>query len=314
MHVSWWILVPLSFVLADFPVSLGSVPAVLYSHKLCPGLLDYQSNYDESTTLPLSSFVEVAEKLISNRRSDAFVFVNIPGLTVTDFTIYRNILGSLEYYVSKSSTALRFERVEPSSQKNDLFDELIFHATEEWEIEDHIVVNGNHTETFERYIDWRPRTIRIDFDTVPLVNRREYFVYCDKIIKHVLGQLPSAEHTMILTSLSLPPTQVESEAGLGTLRIFPDVFEDPERSSDNEKNHQNVLNNLGFNEFRPKFSGIADEHLSVFDPEFLSRHYHILELVMVTTIGYIGLQLFLLLRARNTRTAKEKISAKKKQQ
>ncbi|SCU77822.1 LADA_0A02388g1_1 [Lachancea dasiensis] len=315
MRILWWTLLQLTLAMAGSS-SKESAPALLFSYKLTPGLLNYQVDYNESTILPQSLFLEIAELLISGHRSDAYLFINIPGLTASDFSMYRTSLKFLETSIRSSSTALRFEKAETNGDGTDNYQKLIAYAQEEWEIEDHIDLRGNHTQNFERYIDWRPRTIRVEFEPAPEEYREDYFSYCDKILKHVLGQLPTPDNTVILTSLSSGGAASKSihEAFQG-VRIFPEVFQDPMKLSDHEKNPHSALARGSFNARVPKFSGMTDERLSALDPEFLNRHRSTLQIVVAATVGYAMLQIFLTIRRRKVREPSHgKVSVEKKKQ
>ncbi|SCU85671.1 LAME_0D02278g1_1 [Lachancea meyersii CBS 8951] len=295
-----------------------SVPAVLGSHKLAAGLLEYQVQYDNSNVLSQDSFVNVAEKMISRHRSDAYLFVNIPGLTVSDFAQYHTQLESLEKVLKLSSTALRFEDVEVERTWEDVFDKLISFAEEEWDITDRIEVRDNHMESFQRYIDWRPRTIRIDFDEIPSENKGEYFGYCDQVLRHVLGQLPTADNTIILTSLVSQNNTAVAPAGsheaTGLTRIFPDVFEDPQKKADIEKNAQKVQKRHVLNAPKPRFTGMEDTYLSVFDTDFLDQNCTIIELIVLSPLAYAILQLATRGLAWRSSQTRRKVPEQKKNQ
>ncbi|SCU85353.1 LAFA_0D15214g1_1 [Lachancea sp. 'fantastica'] len=300
----------LSLLGALIPLSTQeTVPAVLSSHQLTPGLLKYQQDYDNANVLPQDLFFDIAQRFISKTRSDAYLFINIPGLRATDLIEHQEQLGSFVKYLETSSTALRFENVEMGPDWEEIFDNLVSYTEEEWDITDSIELWKNHTETFERYIDWRPRVIRVEFDQVSSESRAEYFGYCDRTIRHLLGQIPSSDTKIILTSRT--GSGGENEA---SVRIFPHIFEDSTKKTDFEKNKHSVMKTHELNTPQPKFTGMADIRLSIVDADFLSQHGTTIKLIIFSSLTYTIFQLALWNRTKRPSQPKKKVVEQKKNQ
>ncbi|CEP60688.1 Big1p LALA0_S01e16688g [Lachancea lanzarotensis] len=286
-----------------------SVPAVLSSHQLTSGLLKYQEDYDSANVLPQELFLEIAEKFISGSRSDAYLFINIPGLRASDFSDHREQLKTIEKYLETSSTALRFENLEIEQEWEEVFDKLVSYTEEEWDITDRIELWSDHIDAFERYIDWRPRTVRIEFEQAPAGNRAGFFAYCDRTIKHVLGQIPSSDTKIVLTSRTGNTEETESPT-----RIFSDIFEDPQKKTDIEKNKHTVQKKHELNTPHPRFTGMVDSRLSLVDPAFLKQHGTTIKMIIISSLTYAVAQLILWNRTKGHTRLRQKVAEQKKNQ
>ena len=77
-----------------------------------PGILKYQEDYDRAVTLPRDTFIQAAEKFLGVCNADTYVFINQPGLRKLDFLEFETEFVSLQRYIRRSSTAIKFEKVD----------------------------------------------------------------------------------------------------------------------------------------------------------------------------------------------------------
>lgn len=146
----------------------ATVPAILFSYKLyvklwfimiidvwlttnwfgsSPGIIGYREEIDAVESLSLERFSVISKELLGQCNSDAYVFINQPGLRKQDFSTYKKEFISLQRYIYSASTALDFESVQLPS--NDTFNQLINYVNGECKIDKFISVEGNKTNGFE---------------------------------------------------------------------------------------------------------------------------------------------------------------------
>lgn len=215
------------------------------------------------------------------------MFINQPGIRLRDFIDYQKEFLNLQRYLFASSTALKFERVKPLPEET--FDELIDQVRESCNIEEVITITGNDTSTFEPYIDVGKRAIRIDYPQLPENNndRSAAISDYDRFLRQILAQIPSPELTIIYTSLG-PYEFIESEEGyLGSMNIYPEIFLDPSRSQEVERNDHSLDDPSVLNEHHPKFIGMSSEYVSIFDQEFIAENIGLLRMIITIFIAFI---------------------------
>ncbi|CAB4252019.1 similar to Saccharomyces cerevisiae YHR101C BIG1 Integral membrane protein of the endoplasmic reticulum, required for normal content of cell wall beta- 1,6-glucan [Maudiozyma barnettii] len=265
----------LSFLLVLLPITAGandnlvvqkSVPVLLFSHKVSPGLLKYQKNYDPKTTVPIESFEIISHELIDHCNSDTYIYVNIPGLRKLDLIEYEDELKFLQRYLNQSSTKLKFEQVK--NLPEDYYSDLTTYTKDTCKFEGYISLHGNNSDDFTTYLDSGKRIIEINYSPLPDddVARLQSIIDFDLYFREILAQLPSPDQTIILTSLhpSLVP-----ERDYKSMPIFPKLFEDL-----NEVEKNNMILDVAplTNKFSPKFSGMEDVPPNVFDIQFYNEN------------------------------------------
>ncbi|CUS21786.1 LAQU0S04e00760g1_1 [Lachancea quebecensis] len=314
-----WYLAFLVGLVSCLSAAQDGVPAILCSYKLSPGLVQLGAALNGSNALSKSEFSELAKTMISRRRSDAYVLVDIPGLAISDFSIYEEEMESIRFFVESSSTALSFREVNLADSKTDVFEELANFTKEEWDIDSQVVIRGETEKDFVPYIDSNPRIIRINFQPLPEEgtsnnnrSRQDAIEAYDSFLKKVLRQLPSPEQTIVLTSL-----QKSSPQGVGGSElydIFPDLFQDPQKLAEVEVNDKILHNKPRFNKFKPKKSSSSEELPSIFEPEFVKKNSGLVILIVVSIVSFFILQTMQLWRGRPRQPNTTKITSEKKLQ
>lgn len=275
-----------------FVLSVGTtntVPVIMYSYLLSPGLIKYQRNYNHKQTVPAESFKIIAEELLGNCNSDAYIFINIPGLNEFDFVEYRDDLKYLEKSFELSSTGLKFEKIELDRS---VFDHLIDFTEQECQVEKILKLTGNDTAQFEPYLDTDKRIIEIDFpalDSMDDQTRSETIDHFDNYLKIVLSQIPSPHQSLILTSLE-PSSQIHKSSS--SLEQYDGFFNDiVERKQDVEKNNRLLDIPIIRHKYRPLRQELHSDYVSIFDNDFIQKNYTLLKLIATTTIIFIMYQL-----------------------
>lgn len=245
--------------------------------------------------LSLQNFKEIVEELLGKCNSNAFILVNQPGIRAHDFTAYKKDLINLQLYMHASSTAVKFEQVDILPV--DMFDELIDNVKEKCNVDEVLEVDGNNTDSFQPYIDTRKRIIRIDFPELPQdsQNRSIALSAYDKSLRAILAQLPSPELTIVYASLK-PDLDLGSTIKHVTSRpveIFPEIFLDPSRAEEVEKNDR-ILNLLRvFNEYHPKFKAMSSQYISIFEERFITENFELIRTIITVLTVYLIIQVVL---------------------
>lgn len=256
-----------------------------------PGMIHYGQEDTSQASLSLDKFSTISKQLLDNCNSDAYVFINLPGITVHDFSKYKEELLSLQRYIYSASTALSFDRV--ATPSNATFNELIEHVSVQCKIDKFLQIYGEDIDDYQPYIDAAARVLRIDYPMLPedQESRREAIIDFDKSLRTVLAQTPSPAHTVILTAVGPSEAPERSLAAL-TGPIFPEVLLDPAKKQEIEKNDHDLRVPRDFNEPRPKFAKPESRYITVFDSEFISKNYDLIRLIATSLIGFLLIQLF----------------------
>ena len=130
-----------------------------------PGILKYQEDYDRAVTLPRDTFIEAAEKFLGVCNADTYVLINQPGLRKLDFLEFETEFVSLQRYIRRSSTAIKFEKVDLLPQ--DLYYDLAEFVKEYCNVDQVLNLRGNNTEDFQPFIDSEKRVIIIEYPKLP---------------------------------------------------------------------------------------------------------------------------------------------------
>ncbi|KAM3168695.1 Protein BIG1 [Saccharomyces cerevisiae] len=275
-----------SFCASEELQNQTNVPAIFFSYKLTPGILKYQEDYDRAVTLPRDTFIEAAEKFLGVCNADTYVFINQPGLRKLDFLEFETEFVSLQRYIRRSSTAIKFEKVDLLPQ--DLYYDLAEFVKEYCNVDQVLNLRGNNTEDFQPFIDSEKRVIIIEYPKLPedTNERKEAFRHYDKYLRTILAQIPSPEQNVIYTSLN-PGTTLAHESII-PIQIFPDIFDIKSRVGEVEQNNR-VLDvpRLSFNDYTPRFSEPPSEYVSIFDSQLIENNRGLLQLIFTILVGLV---------------------------
>ncbi|KOH50302.1 Integral membrane protein of the endoplasmic reticulum [Saccharomyces cerevisiae] len=253
---------------------------------ITPGILKYQEDYDRAVTLPRDTFIEAAEKFLGVCNADTYVFINQPGLRKLDFLEFETEFVSLQRYIRRSSTAIKFEKVDLLPQ--DLYYDLAEFVKEYCNVDQVLNLRGNNTEDFQPFIDSEKRVIIIEYPKLPedTNERKEAFRHYDKYLRTILAQIPSPEQNVIYTSLN-PGTTLGHESII-PIQIFPDIFDIKSRVGEVEQNNR-VLDvpRLSFNDYTPRFSEPPSEYVSIFDSQLIENNRGLLQLIFTILVGLV---------------------------
>ncbi|KAJ1047693.1 Big1p [Saccharomyces cerevisiae] len=253
---------------------------------ITPGILKYQEDYDRAVTLPRDTFIEAAEKFLGVCNADTYVFINQPGLRKLDFLEFETEFVSLQRYIRRSSTAIKFEKVDLLPQ--DLYYDLAEFVKEYCNVDQVLNLRGNNTEDFQPFIDSEKRVIIIEYPKLPedTNERKEAFRHYDKYLRTILAQIPSPEQNVIYTSLN-PGTTLAHESII-PIQIFPDIFDIKSRVGEVEQNNR-VLDvpRLSFNDYTPRFSEPPSEYVSIFDSQLIENNRGLLQLIFTILVGLV---------------------------
>lgn len=274
--------------------SANTVPVVMYSHRISYGLSRFQKNYKYNQQVPGESFLTVVKELIGHCNSDAYIFINLPGLLEYDLVQYREEFKYLEQYIHSSSTSVAFEKLQPIDDT--FWNQLIDFSKEHCSIEKTVILQGNNTAQYVPYIDNAKRVIKIDFPKLPIEGRSETIEQYDQYLRTVLAQLPTPFHTVVLTSLDSYELETQN-LNEEYEKIFSDhydgVFKDIlGEKRDKENNHRLLDVPVLRERHRPLHKELSKEYISIFDNNFIKEHYKLLQIIGTTMIIFIGFTLF----------------------
>ncbi|EMG49778.1 hypothetical protein G210_5392 [Candida maltosa Xu316] len=198
------------------------------------------------------------KKLITQCSSDAYLLINLPGLTYTDLTSTPSNIASwpfLRKYMYMASTLIGLPRME-STLDLDFLEQYIINTCEAETIN---VLHDDDNEVVE-YFDIRKRVIRIDLsplDQHDMDRRQGEILNYDQLIRKILRKLPSPHYSIILTSLDPgivhPVPKVIMEGDPGGFSIFSDILDNPLHNGEVEKNDN-------FHKVEPNWNPIRDSN------------------------------------------------------
>lgn len=185
---------------------------------------------------PPERFTEVAQKVLEHCSSDAYVFVDQPGVTLDDLADYSDF-KFLRTYAFMSSTLGAIPRAEEPLN----FESLIKFVSGRCEPVSFVEIEG--FEEVETYIDSGRRVISIKFPELPPKDqpelRKESLKAADEALRSTLRKLPSPYHTVIYsTSIAPPYLNRINEKRYAQMGIFPDISKDTSRQSEFERNNK----------------------------------------------------------------------------
>ncbi|KAI3406781.2 BIG1 [Candida oxycetoniae] len=227
-------------------------PVLIASHRLVP---DLSLEINDSNLLPhnASSVTNLLKKLVTQCSSDAYLVMDIPGLTFNDLTTGKKENWSfLRKYLYMASTIVGLPRVE---------DGLDLEFLEKYIIKtcDAETIHVKNGDPPTDYYDVRKRVIRINFNPLDTnTNRDGQLREDDALIRDILRQLPSPHYTIILTSskpgfLHPTPKSIMKE-NPERFEIFNDIVNDPKHNGGVEKNDR-------FRKVEPNWNPVRDSNI-----------------------------------------------------
>lgn len=203
----------------------------MFSHKLVPRVQSYVNNFAH-LTFPLERVQEVTHKLYEPCTSDAYVIVDMPGLTLDDLQD-PSVFVFLRTHMFKASTLAVMPRVE-ALPDFDLLSESIQRRCNAIEVK----INGY--DEVPTYIDTKTRVIRIQFPPLPEEDderqRKVALMRADEALKRTLRKLPSPHFTVMYTNTEDKLLNKNDEKRWAKLDVFADIVKDASRSQEFERN------------------------------------------------------------------------------
>lgn len=277
-----------------------SVPALLFSYDWIPGLKHIIADNDFSDSIiSRDNFRDITRDFMASTcNSDAYVLVNIPGLSKYDFVVFEDAWPSLKKYISQGTSGLKFEMVEPLS--DNFFDDLSNYIDEQCDIFEVMHIVGNDEDTVQQYIDAKKRLIIIDYPILPNIEdkdvRLKSIMEYDDFLRTVLAQIPSPSQKVLVTSLHAGDVCLDGQ--YRTVKILEDLFQ-MVWNSDPEKNNKIMEVPRHFNKYKPKYSDLLTEPSSIWDEKFISENIKIIQLIITTLVTFLVWQFLLKSTRRN---------------
>ncbi|KAL3233546.1 Protein BIG1 [Nakaseomyces bracarensis] len=290
----------------------GNVPVIIFSNKLADNVFEYNDDYDMATVLPGVVFENAVKELINYCNSEAYVFVNQPGLSLVDFVDYEDEFPMLSRYIMQSSTSVKFERVD-SIDSADRFDRLMEYASATCNIDDTVVIDYYEVDSYKAYIDAQKKIILINMPELPPKDEDDGNARAlalkdnDNQLRGILGQLPSPDIAVIYSTLDKAPADIKFDIGL---EILPSAFDSFKKGYRVERNHRIIDSQRpGFFDYRPKFGNFDYSYLPAIDKEFIKENQTFLLLIVSSVLIFIILQII----SQGLVSTKKKVSVSKEQ-
>lgn len=306
----------IAFLLVWVSVVFGSsVPAIVFSNKLAESVFQYNDDYDMATELPGAVFESSLKELVNYCNSEAYVFVNQPGLTLVDFVGYDEEFPMLSKYIQTSSTAIKFERVE-GKEINDIYERLMKYAAAKCNIDDMIVIEEDEVETYKAYIDAQKKIIMINLPELPPIEEENgltrglTLLENDKLLRGILGQLPSPDISVIYSTTNTS-TNADDKLDIG-YEILPDAFDSFKKGYRVERNHRIIdRQRPGFFDYRPKFGSFEYPQFASLDSEFIKENQTLILMIIGSTLLFLFVQITGLGLNSSTKHSKKELLEKK---
>lgn len=186
-------------------VTCANAPLVFSSTRLIKGIVNTQED-PKPNPFPRPRLELMLRKVLSRCSSDAYIFINQPGLTYEDFKVNdQKIFFNVQKKLSEDSTVISFPYVENGVS----FEKLTKYVLGSCDDVDVIRINVDEEEMetgdhLPRYIDTKARVIIVNLPRLPVIGdadyRRSRIEAHDKYIRRVLQRLPSPYLSIVLTS------------------------------------------------------------------------------------------------------------------
>ncbi|CCE64367.1 hypothetical protein TPHA_0H01610 [Tetrapisispora phaffii CBS 4417] len=279
------------------------VPALIFAQKLVLDLPNLPDRYEQIQILPKTSFMSLVGDIIDSCSFDAFIFINQPHLRKSDFPNYSNSFVSLRNYLTQSSTAFRFEKVELLD--NSTFELFAQDLEDVCSIKEFVKVTEKEDYVFTPYLDTEKRIIRVDLPELPENTENEPFLRSnqifenDKLVRSILGKIPSPYYAVVYTSLN--PGNIATHDNASPIRIFSDIFKKGKfYKRDLTKNNRKFDAPPSVHNYKPKFDKMSDSYVTVFDKEFIEKHLPTLKTIVTVFTLFLMQQLIQFFQSNKT--------------
>lgn len=294
-----------------------TTPLLVASHKLVRGL---KQEIDPSNLAVhnATSVTNMLKKLITDCSSDAYLIVNLPGLTYQDLTTAnKDNWPFLRKYLYMASTLVGLPRVQ-STLDLDFLEQYIINNCEA----ETVNVFQSHEEVVD-YYDVRTRVIRIDL--APLSNedydlRINQIYDCDQLLRKILRKLPSPHYSIIFTSLDPgtihPVPNIVMQKDPSSFEIFSDILNDPVNNQEVEKNDR-------FHKVEPNLNPIRHsndkymrnkkkDEIHLFDYELWAKNEKLISTILVMIISIFMMKIISFFKSLKQRIAEYRENKNKK--
>ena len=273
-------------------VSCGLAPVLIASHRLVPDLT-LELQHSNIKPHDANSVTNLIKKLVTQCSSNAYLIVDIPGITYKDLNVARNEYWPyLRNYLYMSSTMVGLPKVENDGLDLNYLEEYIIKTCEAETI---VAPNGEVAD----YYDVRKRVIRVNFNAIERESqsRGSWLLDCDQKLRKILRMLPSPHYTVILTSSTpgivhpVPENIIKNQPEKH--EIFHDIINNPKHNGGVEKNDR-------FHKAEPNWNPIRDsntrylekkkkDEIHLFDYDLWVKNEK-----LITTVFVMILSLFML--------------------
>ena len=283
-------------------VTCRVTPLLVASLKLVRGLKQ-EINPSNLAVHNVTSVTNMLKKLITDCSSDAYLIINLPGLTYQDLTtVNKDQWPFLRKYLYMASTLVGLPRVEANLDL-DFLEQYIINTCEA----ETVNVFQSHEEVVD-YYDVRTRVIRMDL--APLSENDEDIrtsqIYdCDQLIRKILRKLPSPHYSIIFTSLNpgvihpIPKHIMQQDPD--SFEIFSDILNDPINNQEVEKNDR-------FHKVEPDLNPIRHsndkyirnkkkDEIHLFDYELWTKNEKLVTTIFVMVVSLFMMKIVSFLKA-----------------
>ncbi|KAL6940793.1 hypothetical protein ACO0QE_004710 [Hanseniaspora vineae] len=286
---------------------------LISSYKLTPGLQSLNQERDISKPISIEKFMETGVSMVKMCHSYSYLFINLPGVTRTDFMENERSFPELQKYLELSSSIAKYEKIDFHEQDPAKIYKDVIRATRlgcNISLKNVLQMEGNNTDSFVPYYDTAPRIIKIDFPEMPTHGtsmaekraRTTALKEFDKFIGYVLGHLPTPEFSMMLTTspgsgnledvMKNEDIEINESAG-----IFPSVFNVKSRSKEYERNQRpKKIPKPQFKPYVPMQQSMIEKaqiYPTAFSIDFLIENEDILVKVLTSLVVSIALYFFM---------------------
>ncbi|RCK63877.1 Protein BIG1 [Candida viswanathii] len=298
-------------------VTCRIAPVLVASHKLVRGLKQ-EINPSHLAVHNVTSVTNMLKKLITDCSSDAYLIVNLPGLTYQDMTTAnKDNWPFLRKYLYMASTLVGLPRVQSTLDLDFLEQYIINNCDAET-----VNVFQSHEEVVE-YYDVRTRVIRMDL--APLSNEdydvRVTQIYdCDQLLRKIIRKLPSPHYSIIFTSLEpgvihpVPKSAMEKDPD--SFQIFSDILHDPRNNKEVEKNDR-------FHKVEPNLNPIRNsndkyirnkkkDEIHLFDYELWAKNEKLITTIFVMIVSIFMMKIIAFFKALKQKISEYKENKNKK--
>lgn len=285
---------------------------LISSYKLSPGLQLLNQGRDILKPISVEKFMSESFSMVKMCQSYSYLFVDLPGVTRSDFIENERSFPQLQKYLELSSSIAKFEKIDYHGENSTKIFEHAIRTTRlscSVPYKNVLFVEGNNTDSFVPYYDTAPRIIKIEFAELPAHGtsmsekraRTKALKEYDTFLGYVLGHLPTPEFSMVLTTSPGTGYQdgVSENANVqqgNTSGIFPSVFNVKSRSKEYERNQRpKKIPKPQFKPYVPLQHSIIERakiYPTAFNIDFLIENEDILAKILTSLVVSVALYFF----------------------